>query len=232
MEQKVKRFPCARTINIPTRVVSTLVTPSEPTLARHHHSPSRVCANWGSQTCDHMHPQFQCHAQWFHCPENPVHSAYDPSSPSSWPLLILLLFHSFLKYILLTMLLQLSHSFLPFIPLCSIPPFPPSFPHLSSCPWVMHKSSLASTFSILFLTSPCLLCTHNLCFLFPVPFPPSPLPLPADNPPCDLHFWDSVPVLVVCSSSWFFSGLVVDNCEFIVILLSISLIFFFLDKSL
>ena len=29
-------------------------------------------------------------------------------------------------------------------------------------------------------------------------FPITPLPFPADNPPCDLHFCDYVPVLVVC----------------------------------
>ena len=35
--------------------------------------------------------------------------------------------------------------------------------------------------------------------LFPLPFPPfSPLSLSADNPPCDLHSCDSVPILVVC----------------------------------
>ena len=35
--------------------------------------------------------------------------------------------------------------------------------------------------------------------LIPCTFPPfSSLPLPTDNPPCDLHFCDSVPVLVVC----------------------------------
>ena len=34
----------------------------------------------------------------------------------------------------------------------------------SSCPWVVHISSLASPFPILFLTSPCLFCTYNLCF--------------------------------------------------------------------
>ena len=34
--------------------------------------------------------------------------------------------------------------------------------------------------------------------LIPCTFPPfSPFPLPADNPPCGLHFCDSVPVLVV-----------------------------------
>ena len=71
--------------------------------------------------------------------------------------------------------------------------------HFSLCPWVIHRSSLASLFPILFLTSPCLSCTYHLCFLFPVPFPPfSPLSLPTDSPPCDAHFCDSVLVLVVC----------------------------------
>ena len=56
----------------------------------------------------------------------------------------------------------------------------------------------------------------------------------ADNPPCDLHFWDSVPVLVVSLVfslfvCWF--GLVVDSCELVVISVHV-LIFFFLDKSL
>ena len=42
-----------------------------------------------------------------------------------------------------------------------------------------------------------LFCTYILC-LFPVPFPPlSSLPVPTDNPPCDLHFCDSLPVLVL-----------------------------------
>ena len=79
--------------------------------------------------------------------------------------------------------------FLPFIPFCHAAPLPPSFPHLSSCPWVVYISSLASPFPILFLTFPCLFCTYHLCFLFPVPSPPH--PLPAENPPCDLHFGES-----------------------------------------
>ena len=104
----------------------------------------------------------------------------------------------FLKYILLSMLLQLSHFFPSLYSPTPCTPITPAFPHLNSCPWVMHISSLASAFPRLFLTSPCLFCTYHLCFLFPVPFPPfSSLPLRADNPPCDLHFCDSVPVLVV-----------------------------------
>ena len=83
-----------------------------------------------------------------------------------------------------------------FLPLC--PPPPTNIPSLSPCSWVVHISSLASPFPTLFLPSPCLASTYNLCFLFPAPFPPfSPLLLPADNPPCDLHFCGSVPVLVV-----------------------------------
>ena len=141
-------------------------------------------------------------------------------------------FYFFSKYTLLIMLLQLSLSFPPlYFPLPCSPP-PTSIPHpLSS--WVVHIRSLASPFPILFLTSPCLFSTYHLCFSFPVPFPLFSLhPFPADNPPCDLHFCDSVPVLVVCLVG-FVLGSVVDSCEFVVILLFIFLIiFFFLDKSL
>ena len=127
------------------------------------------------------------------------------------------------------MLLQLSHFFLPFIPLHPIP-----FPHLSSCPWMIYISSLASPFPILFLTSPCLFCTYHSCFLFLYLY--LVLPFPADNPPLDLYFYESVPVLVVCLVHFwfcFFLGWVIDSSEFVVILPFIVLIiFFFLDKSL
>ena len=90
-----------------------------------------------------------------------------------------------------------------FSPLHSPPPCTPPPTHIpppfSSCPWVVHISSLASTFPILFLPSPCLFYTYHLCCLFSVPFPPlSPSHSPIDNPPCDLHFCGSVSVLVVC----------------------------------
>ena len=117
---------------------------------------------------------------------------------------------SFFNYILLIVLLQLSHFFsvyplLPYTPL-------PSWIPLSSCPWFIHVSSLASTFPIVFLISPCLFCTYQLCFLFPVPFPPSyPHPFPANNPPCDLCFCESVPILVVCLVCLWFCFLRV-NC--------------------
>ena len=69
------------------------------------------------------------------------------------------------------MLLHLSH-FFPLSPLpgTSIPSSNPLL--LSSCPWEIHVSSLASPFPILFLTFPCLFCTYHLCFLIPAPFPP------------------------------------------------------------
>ena len=58
------------------------------------------------------------------------------------------------------------------------------------------------------------------------------LPSPADNPPYNLHFYYSVSVLVVCLVCFCFLDSVVDNCEFLVILQFIVLIFFFfLDKS-
>ena len=129
------------------------------------------------------------------------------------------------------MLLQLSH-FPPFTPLRPAHTLLPTFPSFSSCPWVLHTSSLASTFPILFLTSPCLFSTYHLCYLFSVPFHPfSPSHSPVDNPSCDLHFCGSVPVLVVCLV-FVFLGSVVDGFEFVVILLLVFLIIFFLDRSL
>ena len=58
------------------------------------------------------------------------------------------------KSILLIMLLQLSHYFSPLYspPPCTLPPS--NIPPLSSCPWIIHVSSLASPFPILFITIP------------------------------------------------------------------------------
>ena len=108
----------------------------------------------------------------------------------------MLFFWFFKKCILLIMLLHLPR----FFPLLdSSPTSIPPTPAFSSCPWVIHISSLASPFPKLFLTSPCLLCTYHLCFLFPALFPPfSSFLLSPDNAPCDPHFCDSVPVLVGC----------------------------------
>ena len=65
-----------------------------------------------------------------------------------------------------------------FTPLHPAYPLPPTFPPYSSCPWVIHISSLASTFPILFLSSPCLFSTYHLLYLFSVPSPLSPPPTP------------------------------------------------------
>ena len=123
-----------------------------------------------------------------HCSFLLVQMKWKQFSPEQKILCMREIFFNF-KYILLNMLLELSHCFLPFILLCPVPSFPLAFLPLSSCPWVVHIRSLASPFPILFLTSPCLFCTYQLCFLFLEPFPSfSSLPLLADNPPCDLYF--------------------------------------------
>ena len=64
----------------------------------------------------------------------------------------------FKKHILLSMLLQLSQLFPLYPPVPNLEPhFPPAIPPLqpllSSCPWAVHISSLASPFPILFWTS-------------------------------------------------------------------------------
>ena len=142
----------------------------------------------------------------------------------------------FFKYITLIMLLQLSY-FSPFIPFYPAHPLQPAFPPFGSCPWVIHVSSLASTFPILYLTSPCLFCTYHLCFLFPVPFPPF---FPAPSGLITLHvisisvnrFLFQLFAQFVFGFGFVFLGLVVDSGKFVVILLFVFLIFFYLDKSL
>ena len=57
-----------------------------------------------------------------------------------------------------------SSNFFPFVPFHPVPPFPPAILPLSSYPWVMHISSLATSLHILFLTSLYFVPT-NLCFL-------------------------------------------------------------------
>ena len=127
----------------------------------------------------------------------------------------------FFKYILLIMLLQLPH-FPLFTPLYLAPPLLSTFPPFSSWPWVIHISSLASTFPILFLPSPCLFSTYHLCYSFSVPFPPSPPPTPLL---ITLHVV-SISVVLFLFQLFAFAfvlGMVVNNCEFAVILLFIFL---------
>ena len=80
------------------------------------------------------------------------------------------------------MLLQLSHSFFSSLSPSAWYPHSLQHPPLSSCTWVIHISSLAAPFPILFLTFPCLFCAYKLCFLFPIPFPLILPPLPPSFP--------------------------------------------------
>ena len=108
-------------------------------------------------------------------------------------------FLKILKYFLLIMLSQFS--VFPIFPLLShfhlVPLKPPAFPpNLSSCPWVVHISSLSSLFPIPFFTSLHLFNAYWLCFFFPVPFPAySSLPPPHWKP----SMW--YPFLWFCSCS-------------------------------
>ena len=118
----------------------------------------------------------------------------------------------------------------PIFPPPTSTPIPSSNLPLSSCPWVMHESSLATPFPILFLTSLCLFCTYQFVLLNPCTISLIlPLPPPTDNPPNDLHIYDSVSVLLVALVGFLDS--VVDSCEFIANLMFIVLILF-LNKSL
>ena len=91
--------------------------------------------------------------------------------------------------IILIMSLQLSHFLLLFPPLFGIP-LPSSNPPSQFMPMDHAYKFFGSSFPILFLTSPCLFCAYQLCFLIPSPFPLlSPFPFPGDNPPNDLHIY-------------------------------------------
>ena len=115
---------------------------------------------------------------------------------------LFLLFIYFIDYAITVVQFSPLYSSLP----CTQPPtrIPPPLVHVHGSHIL---SSLASPFPILFLPSPCPFSTDYLCYLFPVPFPPlSHSHSPADNPPCDLNFCGSVPVLVglVCFCFYIF----------------------------
>ena len=128
------------------------------------------------------------------------------------------------------MLLQLSQ----FFPLCSPPPSIPhslrQSPHHFSCAQVMHLSSSAAPFPLLYFISLWLFSNYLFVLLNPLtssPIPPHPLPI--DNHQNALHLHDSVSVrfCLVC-----FLDSTVDRYVFIAILLFIVWICFFLNKSL
>ena len=82
---------------------------------------------------------------------------------------------SFLKNIFYWLCYYSCPIFPPSLPSTLHTPSCPHSPTFSSCPWVIHISSFASTFPTLFLPSPCLFSTYQLCYLFSVPFLPPPL---------------------------------------------------------
>ena len=105
--------------------------------------------------------------------------------------------------------------FLPFISLCPVPSFypPPSIPPFMS----MGHTYKFFTFSISYtiLNLPLSILYLSTMLLIPCTFSAIlPLLLPVDNSPCDLHFCDSVPLLVVSLVCFWFLGSVVDSCHF------------------
>ena len=70
------------------------------------------------------------------------------------------------------MLLELFHFFSPLFPSMLHPLTLLYSTPLSSCPWIVHISSLASPFPILFLTSPTSILCLPIMLLIPYTFPP------------------------------------------------------------
>ena len=104
-------------------------------------------------------------------------------------------------------------------------------PYHCSCPWIMHMSSLATPFPILYRTSHGYSVTTYLYFLIPLalhPFPHS--PLPSGNHQNTLCIHDCVSLLLVCLVCFLDS--VVNRYVIFALLLFTALIFFFLNKFL
>ena len=72
--------------------------------------------------------------------------------------------------------------------------------HLCSCPWVMHVSSLATPFPILYFTSPWLFC--NYIFVLLNPFTSSPIP---PQPPSHLATLQMLSISVILTLVFLFS---------------------------
>ena len=138
---------------------------------------------------------------------------------------------------ILNIFIDYAITVVPFPPLHSTHPahlLPPTFPPYSSCPWVIHISSLASTFPTLFLPSSCLFSTYHLCYLFSVP---SPLTSPPTPLLITLHVISISVVLFLFQLFlslllFLFQVWLLITVSLLSFLLFIFLIFFFLDKSL
>ena len=116
---------------------------------------------------DHVHYKLKNICYYHHLAF--LRYSFYASKSMTYYLFLLNFISQFLKYILLIMVLQLSQ-FFPLYPSSTLHPSTLQHsPFLSSCPWVVHISSLTSLFPILFLTSPCLFNAYQLCFLFSIP---------------------------------------------------------------
>ena len=95
----------------------------------------------------------------------------------------------------------------PFPPLYSLPSCTPTPIHIPPLQFIsMGRTykffSFYISYTLLHLPS-----TLYVLFMLLIPYtfyPILPLPFPTDNPPYDLHFCDSLPVLVVCLLCFFF----------------------------
>ena len=124
----------------------------------------------------------------------------------------------FFKCILLVMLLHLSHFFSPLFPSAlHLPLSSISLPLFMSMGRTYKFFGFSIFYSILNATPSILYLLFML--LIPCTFPPfPPLPVTTDNPSCDLHFCDSVPVLVVCLAGF---------CFWVQLLILVSLLSFY-----
>ena len=117
---------------------------------------------------------------------------------NTWKDSCLVCFFFFLIIYLLIMLLQLSH-FPPFTPSC--PPRPSHIPPYNRFMSMGHTYKFFGFYiSYTIPTLPLSIFYLPFMLLILCTFLPSlsPSHSPVDNPPCDLHFCGSVPVLVVC----------------------------------
>ena len=97
------------------------------------------------------------------------------------------------------------HCAITVVPISPLPPstqphpLPQAIPHHCSCPWIIHISSLATPFPILYFASLWPFCNYLFVLLNPLTSSPIPLyPLPSGNHQNALHIYDSVSVLLVC----------------------------------
>ena len=121
------------------------------------------------------------------------------------------------KYILLIMLLQLYHFFLPFILLCHEPP-PTSISQPQFMPMCHTYKFFNFSISHTILNLPLSVLYLSFTLLIPCTFFPILSHPPADNHPCDLHFCDSVPVLVVCLVCFFLFFLFFLKVQLLIVL--------------